>query len=105
MRAGTVQRWIDLSVAVTRDEAAAIPLIDESLDLKLDLDECVGLCFGINCRPVLTITRIHADAMSTFSPYSPILPSERIRQRYLTPILFGCQDDLRKIIKIRRDPG
>ena len=39
MRSGIVQRWIDLSLAVTRDETAAIPLIDESLDLNLDLDE------------------------------------------------------------------
>jgi hypothetical protein len=32
MRLDLVQRWIDLSVAITRDETAAIPLIDESLD-------------------------------------------------------------------------
>jgi len=38
MRSALVQRWIDLSVAVTREETAAIPLIDESLEL-LDLDE------------------------------------------------------------------
>jgi len=38
MRSDLVQRWIDLSVAVTREETAAIPLIDERLDL-LDLDE------------------------------------------------------------------
>src|ERR1700733_13229937 len=38
MRSDLVQRWIDLSVAVTREENAAIPLIDENLDL-LDLEE------------------------------------------------------------------
>ena len=38
MRSALVQRWIDLSVAVTCEETAAIPLIDESLAL-LDLDE------------------------------------------------------------------
>ena len=38
MRSDLVQRWIDLSVAVTREETAAIPLIDENLDL-LDVDE------------------------------------------------------------------
>jgi tetratricopeptide (TPR) repeat protein len=38
VRSALVQRWIDLSVAVTREETAAIPLIDESLDLP-DLDE------------------------------------------------------------------
>jgi tetratricopeptide (TPR) repeat protein len=36
MRSALVQRWIDLSAAVTREETAAIPLIDESLDLDLD---------------------------------------------------------------------
>jgi hypothetical protein len=30
MRPDLVQRWIDLSGAVTREETAAIPLIDES---------------------------------------------------------------------------
>jgi len=38
VRSDLVQRWIDLSVAVTREETAAIPLIDENLDL-LDVDE------------------------------------------------------------------
>jgi tetratricopeptide (TPR) repeat protein len=38
MRSDLVQRWIDLSVAVARDDTTAIPLIDENLDL-LDLDE------------------------------------------------------------------
>jgi tetratricopeptide (TPR) repeat protein len=37
MRPDLVQRWIDLSVAVTREETAAIPLIDEKLD-SLDYD-------------------------------------------------------------------
>jgi tetratricopeptide (TPR) repeat protein len=37
MRAALVQRWIDLSVAVTREETAAIPLIDISLVLDEEL--------------------------------------------------------------------
>jgi tetratricopeptide (TPR) repeat protein len=38
MRSDLVRRWIDLSDAVTREETAAIPLIDENLAL-LDVEE------------------------------------------------------------------